>query len=202
LQTDGAAAQIQVSFDHPIDPSTLSSSDLDLVRVGGGQIADGSLSVNTAADGSSATVQYTAGSHGILPDGNYTLALDNGDGVTDAGGGPVDPESSGSFFFLMADANHDRYVNSQDFAILASNFGKTGMHFSQGDFNYDGTVNALDFNALATHYGEYLTPPAQNSAPAAAKAMSSVFAQSPQIDPSNNVVDSILVGDEPESVIQ
>jgi hypothetical protein len=200
LLTDGSAAQVSVSFSDPINPSTLSSSDLDLVRIGVGQIPDGSLSVSTAMDGNSATVQYTANTHGILPNGNYTLSLDGGDGVTDAGGGAVDSDTSGSFFVLQADANHDRTVDSSDFAILAANYGKTGTHFSQCDFNYDGTVNALDFNALATNYGTYLAAPVLNAAPAVAKPMSSVFAQSPQIDPSLD--DSILIGDEPASVIQ
>jgi hypothetical protein len=42
--------------------------------------------------------------------------------------------------------------------ILASNFNKTGMNFSQGDFNHDDKVNALDFNTIATKYGTYLAP--------------------------------------------
>jgi hypothetical protein len=200
LQTDGAAAQIDVSFSDPINPNTLSSSDLDLERIGVGQIPDGSLSLTTAMNGTSATVQYTANTHGILPNGNYTLSLDSGgNGVTDAGGGAVDLDSSGSFFVLQADANHDRFVDSGDFAILAANYGKTGAHFSQGDFNYDGTVNALDFNALANNYGAHLAPPTQNAAPAAAPPMANMFSQSPRIDPSNDLTG--VIDSEPASII-
>jgi hypothetical protein len=53
------------------------------------------------------------------------------------------------------DATGDFKVDSADFAIIAANYGKTGVTdgFASGDFNYDGTVNGLDFNALATNYG-------------------------------------------------
>jgi hypothetical protein len=64
------------------------------------------------------------------------------------------------FFLLTADANHDRTVNTLDFAALAQNFNSISASFSQGDFNYDGKVNALDFNLLATKFGTYLAPPA------------------------------------------
>ncbi len=58
--------------------------------------------------------------------------------------------SSLSFFSSpLADANHDRLVNSADFVALASNFNaSSNATFSEGDFNYDGKVNALDFNIL------------------------------------------------------
>jgi hypothetical protein len=51
-------------------------------------------------------------------------------------------------------------VDSNDFAILAANYGKTSSAtaWTNGDFNYDGTVNALDFNALADNYGQAQLP--------------------------------------------
>jgi hypothetical protein len=46
-------------------------------------------------------------------------------------------------------------VSLEDFNILATNFGKTGMTFSQGNYDYsaDGKINLLDFNVLATNFG-------------------------------------------------
>ena len=59
---------------------------------------------------------------------------------------------------MQGDANHDRRVNVNDFAILASNFGQSNRVFSQGDFNYDGRVNVLDFGILASRFGMTLAP--------------------------------------------
>jgi hypothetical protein len=56
-------------------------------------------------------------------------------------------------YTLLGDSNMDGSVDSNDFALLAANYGKTGQQWLDGDYNYDGTVNALDFNALATNYG-------------------------------------------------
>jgi hypothetical protein len=59
-------------------------------------------------------------------------------------------------YTYYGDATLNGTVDSNDFAVLAANYGKTGQLWSAGDFNYDGTVNALDFNALATNYGSIL----------------------------------------------
>ena len=64
------------------------------------------------------------------------------------------------FFFLNADANHDRAVDTLDFNVLASNFAQTGKTFSQGNFNYDGFVDTLDFNLLAAQFTKQLPAPA------------------------------------------
>jgi hypothetical protein len=61
-----------------------------------------------------------------------------------------------TFFVLHGDINRDRAVNGSDFAILAGNFGKTGMTYAQGDVNGDGSVNGSDFAILAGNFGNTL----------------------------------------------
>ena len=41
-------------------------------------------------------------------------------------GNPVGSDYPLEFFYLLADANHDRYVNTLDFNVLATHFGMTG----------------------------------------------------------------------------
>ncbi len=69
-------------------------------------------------------------------------------------------------YTLGGDANLDGTVTLSDFAILRSNFGKTGMQWDQGDFNYDGTVSLSDFAILRSNFGKTLGPAAAiSSAP-------------------------------------
>jgi hypothetical protein len=115
-------------------------------------------------NGTSATITFP--SNLPLPDGNYQLTI-SAAGVSGTGG-QLDGNGDGvggddyvfSFFFLNADADRNRAVNTGDFNLLAQNFNKTGMTFGQGDFNYDGRVNALDFNVLAAEYGRTIPAPA------------------------------------------
>src|SRR5436190_409373 len=54
---------------------------------------------------------------------------------------------------LSADVNGDGVVNLLDLTVLASNYGKTGMTFSQGDLNGDSAVNISDLSVLASDWG-------------------------------------------------
>jgi hypothetical protein len=54
---------------------------------------------------------------------------------------------------IPGDANFDGAVNSDDFNVLATNFGTSGKWWGRGDFNFDGLVNSDDFNLLATNFG-------------------------------------------------
>ena len=99
-----------------------------------------------------------------LPDGNYSATL-NTSHVTDAAGNAPTAPAATSFFILTGDANHDRVVNAQDFAVLAAHYGQTNADYSDGDFNGDGVVNALDFDLLAEHFNAQLPPPATVGAP-------------------------------------
>jgi len=57
-----------------------------------------------------------------------------------------------------ADANADGIVDTQDFNILAGNFGMAGQTFAQGDFSGDGLVDSVDFGILLENYGESTSP--------------------------------------------
>jgi endonuclease/exonuclease/phosphatase family metal-dependent hydrolase len=54
---------------------------------------------------------------------------------------------------LGGDANLDNSVNSDDFNILATNFGLTGQSWLTGDFSLNGLVDSDDFNMLASNFG-------------------------------------------------
>jgi hypothetical protein len=95
-----------------------------------------------------ATVTFS----GVLVDGHYNAAL-SGAGITHALGAPMPSDYSVDFFVLTGDANHSGFVDSDDFNILAANFGTTGKDGSQGDFDYDSDVDSDDFNILAGRFG-------------------------------------------------
>jgi hypothetical protein len=77
-------------------------------------------------------------------------------GVTDPPGQPVPADEVVGFFVLGGDANRDMKVNSDDFNILATNFGTSGGGFILGDFTYNGIVDSDDFNLLAANFGKNL----------------------------------------------
>jgi hypothetical protein len=64
------------------------------------------------------------------------------------------------------DANRDNVVNSDDFNILALNFGGSGKTWDQGDFNDSGTVTSDDFNLLALNFGQSRPAPSVAAASA------------------------------------
>jgi hypothetical protein len=49
--------------------------------------------------------------------------------------------------------NGDGRTDSQDFTVLAGNFGTSVPHGTMGDLNDDGLVNAADFGVLAGDFG-------------------------------------------------
>jgi VCBS repeat-containing protein len=54
---------------------------------------------------------------------------------------------------VPGDATGDGHVDEADAAVLASNWGKSGMEWSMGDFNDDGIVNVADAAILAANWG-------------------------------------------------
>ena len=51
------------------------------------------------------------------------------------------------------DANLDGRVDINDLTIVLTNYGQTGMVWSQGDFDNDGTVDINDLTIVLTNYG-------------------------------------------------
>jgi hypothetical protein len=112
-------------------------------------ISPTSLHYDAATD--VATFSFT----GIVPEGNYRATI-IASGVIGPTGLPMQQDEEFEFFFLMADANHDRRIDLHDFNRLAQNFGQSERNFTQGDFNYDSLVNIEDFNILASRFGGFL----------------------------------------------
>lgn len=65
-------------------------------------------------------------------------------------------EHKWELFVLAADANRDPEVNTEDLNLLARDFRGCRTVFSQGDFNYSGRVDSIDFGILVTQYGKQL----------------------------------------------
>jgi hypothetical protein len=101
------------------------------------------------------------GAVALNPDGSFTYTPDAGFSGTDSftyfahdgvfASAPV--TVTVEIVPLPGDINRDRFVNGSDFAILAGNFGRTGMTYDDGDLNADGTVNGTDFAILAANFG-------------------------------------------------
>jgi len=147
-----------IAFNQSVVPS-FTISDLVITRAGGTAPL---YSLNNNNVTNTSTVDFYNG----LTDGNYTVKV-KASGVSGPGG-PMAADYTFGFFFLIADANRDRKVDTLDFNLLAANFGGSSKIFSQGNFNYDvaGLVDSEDFNLFISQYGKKLLPP--SSPPAGA----------------------------------
>jgi len=79
---------------------------------------------------------------GTLPEGNYLATYNGGFSL--------------NFRSLLGDADGDGRVNTKDFNAFSGNFGGTNKTLSQGDFNYDTVVNSADFTIFLSQYGRSL----------------------------------------------
>jgi hypothetical protein len=152
---NAASPAYQLTFDEAI--AGLDSGDLSLVRVQDAQpIPAANLAVQLSADGRTARIVYTGSASGVLPDGDYQLAIAAG-AFSDAAGNPNTVPVDEAFFVLAGDANRDRRVNFDDLLVLAANYNQSPRTFSQGDFTYDGRVNFDDLLILASRYNTSLS---------------------------------------------
>jgi hypothetical protein len=152
--------RIRVTFNRDIDPATLRAADLTFVQVGPQDPPEFTASAVTY-DPNTRTAMFTLPPAGqqFLANGNYRATLAAG-AVSDASGNPLPAAALTDFFVLIGDVNRDRSVNGTDFAILAGNFGNSGMTYAQGDLNGDGSVNGSDFALLAGNFGTAVPAPA------------------------------------------
>jgi hypothetical protein len=102
-----------------------------------------------------------------LADGYYDVVMSS-DGITNAAGENLDADPAAlgnqdyrySFFSYGGDANHNRVVDSGDFAIIDSNrWNPDASGFSRGDFNYDGVIDNADYSIINFNYGTRLPLP-------------------------------------------
>jgi hypothetical protein len=149
------ARRVPLRFNRDVS-ATLGAADV-VVRnaITGQYLPPTSWQVEQSVEGgvTVAAVRFTS----ALPDGHYQLILRRG-AVTDTAGRALPSDYVLAFSVLAGDVNGDRAVNGTDFAILAGNFGKTGMTFAQGDLNGDGSVDGADFAVLAGGFGKALPP--------------------------------------------
>lgn len=137
---------------------SISNSDLEVQNL----TNPAAIGTSSSYNGGTNALNMTFSGFSILPDADYRLtvkASGPGGGVQDVAGNFLAADFVYNFFFLMADADHDRRVNLNDFNILAANFGQNFRDFSQGDFTYDLMVNLDDFNVLASRFGTVLAGP-------------------------------------------
>jgi hypothetical protein len=144
--------------------ASLAAADLSVERLGtgGGPVTFLEPAYDTATN----TATFAFGGTGVLPSGLYRATLVAA-GVTNAGGTPLAANVVLEFSIQAGDINSDRRVDGSDFAVLAGNFGKSGMTYAQGDLNGDGFVNGSDFAILAGNFGKSVPPPAAMAASAA-----------------------------------
>jgi probable HAF family extracellular repeat protein len=83
------------------------------------------------------------------------------DGINDSGqivGFGQNPAGKDDVFVLTplapGDANGDGRVDINDLTIVLTNFGKSGMTWSQGDFIGDGTVDINDLTIVLANFGK------------------------------------------------
>jgi uncharacterized delta-60 repeat protein len=170
---DARPPSLRLTFSEDI-AGTVESTDFVLINPATGQPVGGSLTVSYDSTSRQVEVTYTQ-QPGALPDGNYRLLLPAG-AVGDAALTPTVEDFTFDFYVLGGDINRDRAVNGSDFAILAGNFGRSGVTFAQGDLNGDGRVDGSDFAILAGNFGKSVPEPQPAPAVAAPAASSALAA--------------------------
>jgi hypothetical protein len=81
----------------------------------------------------------------------YTININTGGGGGGGGGGNTPtPTPTTPATIKTGDANGDNKVDKYDFALMMSNWGKTGTN--TGDFNGDGKVDKYDFALLMLNW--------------------------------------------------
>jgi hypothetical protein len=163
LDVDSLVAAFR--FDAKIDASNLSSLIREVTNLSTGVSVSQATEVTLASD--ARTVRF--GVQGNWDDGNYRFWIAAG-ALVGTSGLATTSDVEFHTFVLAADATRDRKVDTQDFNLLAANFGGSNKVFSQGNFNYDasGIVDSIDLNILIAQFGKKLAPPGGPSGPSAA----------------------------------
>jgi len=170
---DSPSPQINVTFDDNMS-SGLSASNLSIIDLA----TDAPVAnILQGFDAASRAATFTFADT-IPADGNYRATIS---GAIDAGANSMVDSKSVDFYFLNADANRDRLVDTQDFNRLAANFGGASKVFSQGDFDYDQAVDSDDFNLLVSQHGKRLPEPAGMASVAATLTRATPSQPSPAV---------------------
>jgi len=151
---------VTLNFDEPVNPATVGVADLGALNLDDGT-TPAATAVIMGSGNLSATWVYNVPLT-YVNDGDYDFTIAAGAVSDPAGNGLAAAFSLNgpTIYYLGGDADRDRDVDSDDFNILATNFGLAGKTFSQGNFNYDalGMVDSDDFNILAGNFGTMVAP--------------------------------------------
>jgi hypothetical protein len=153
--------KLDVAFSEDVGPS-LAVGDLLVREVS--TLASTNYSASYSSD--TATLTFPSYAHSAMPDQIFEVRSAAA-AIEDLAGNPLTgPALLHLNFFLNGDANRDGKVSTQDFNMLAGNFGSTGKVFSEGNFNYDalGKIDSADFNLFTAQYGKKLTLPSSGAA--------------------------------------
>lgn len=156
-------------------PTNVDRDDLILTRLKGEPIATGDVTetATTASDTETFTFGTIAGAYAnnTLPNGNYEAILRAG-GPSDVSNTKTLAEDNVTPFFVFAgDINHDRVVDSGDYAIIDANSASLlAGAYAQGNLNYSvppqgsTPINSedyaiIDYAILNTAFGTRLPEP-------------------------------------------
>jgi hypothetical protein len=150
----GSPNQLSFIFNEDVSGS-IDLTDLQVVR-NSTPIAP----VNVTYNAATRTATFTLPAN--LADGNYTATF-QANSVRDPSFNMMTTTLSSGFFVFAGDANHDRWVDVEDFKRFSANFGRTsGVTFADGDFNYDGRVDNVDLAILSARWNQNLAEPIQS----------------------------------------
>jgi ELWxxDGT repeat protein len=149
----GSTVSIAVPFTENVAAS-LTLSDFELTDRATGQDVS-TLLASVSFDPNTFVATLTLST--TLPKGDYRLTLPAG-AAADATGNPTAAATIFDFFHLPGDINRDRTVNFDDLLVLAKNYNKTGVAYTDGDLTGDGVVNFDDLLILAKNYNSVLSP--------------------------------------------
>jgi hypothetical protein len=147
-----------------VDEGTIGTGDVRVTGPGGFNELASFVSLSSSpAVGSGRLATYRITAPGLAwdhaDDGSYTISIEPNQ-VRDTNSNPLAAGAVGTLTVHVpypGDANGDDMVNSDDFNLLATNFGRAGRGVQHGDFNFNGVVDSDDFNILATRFGTSLS---------------------------------------------
>ena len=87
---------------------------------------------------------------------NPTSTSDTGTSIYPSGNGVVGGDFDFRFNVLPADATQDGTVGPADLSKLLTNYGRTGMTWSQGDFTGDGVIGPAGSEQIADQLRSWL----------------------------------------------
>ena len=147
-----------------------------------GPIGADKLMLALNADGSDA-IHDDAGTRLDGDWANPASTTDTGTSAYPSGNGTAGGNFDFRFNVLPGDATQDAVVGPADMSRVLTNYGKTGVAWSQGDFSGDGVIGPADMSKLLANYGVTLPAgsPAAGTFPADVPLVASAVLSQPPV---------------------